>query len=317
MTSTIAKHAAQTRPRRAPVPFARKLLRCILLLLILIALSQVLLVLILLTNTRRGDVPAAAALVKKALDAGGMARVEFYAEDGLLLRGDLLGDPASRPVVVFGHGFRDRRRAGDPLAHPLLELGYAVLLFDFRGSGASHGRFSGAGAIESPDVIAALRYLEGARNVPRSRIAYVGFSMGASTALLCAGALSDLAAVVLIAPYARLEGALEARTRRFAGLALRPIFSPALSLYERLLHVDLRSIEPVRSSALLAPAPLLLLGGQEDWRSPPADLQAILQQAGQPKELRLLPGHDHLDLRALGPAVLDQVLPFLTRHLPP
>ena len=292
-----------------------RMLRLVLLLVVLSALAQLLLIFGVMTNHRRGDEPAPGALVHKALASGGMERVEFYSADGTVLRGDLMGDISSRPVVVYGHGFRDRRRSGDHLADTLLDAGYAVFLFDFRGCGASDGALTGAGSIEGPDVAAALRYLEGARRVPPERIAYVGFSMGAVAGLLSGGALSELAAVVLIAPYARLEETFEARTMRFAQSRLRPLFTPALWVFQQVLGVDVAAVNPWEHAASIAPAPLLLIGGADDWRAPTADLERILQQARQPKRLITIEQANHRDLLRLEPPVMGAVTSFLRERL--
>lgn len=305
---------ASALPRRRSV--AARLARWILLAALLVLAAQALLALTVLTNHRRGEAAPRPDLLARAVAAGGRETVEFYTEDGLCLAGEVLGDAARRPVVVFGHGYRDRRRSGDPLASDLLERGYAVFLFDFRGSGASDGYFTGAGSIEAADVRAALLYVERVRNVPARRTAYVGFSMGAAAALLAGPALKDLAAIALIAPYARLEQTFEARTLHFGGIPLRPFFDPALFLLERVLDVRIARVNPVQHAGDAAPAPLLLLGGSSDWRAPAADLEAIRAAAGRPAELILLERQDHLDLARLGRSVREPILKFLERRLP-
>ncbi|MFH0946032.1 MAG: alpha/beta fold hydrolase [Planctomycetota bacterium] len=294
-----------------------RILRLAALLLLLAGAAELLLVLSVMVNHRRGDEPAPEPLVRAALQAGGMERVEFYSSDGTLLVGDLMGDFVTRPVVVFGHGYRDRRRSGDPLAYALLEAGYAALLFDFRGSGASGGTFTGIGAIEGPDVEAALRFLEGSRGVRPGRTAYVGFSMGAAAGLMAAPALSRLAAVVLIAPYARMEETFEARTLRYAQSRLRPMFAPALWVFRQVLGVDSRNVNPYRHAGDLAPAPLLLIGAGGDWRAPQSDLDLIFKAAREPKKLIVLEPADHRILAGMGPGVQAPILDFLNERLPP
>jgi hypothetical protein len=98
--------------------------------------------------------------------------------------------------VIIGHGYRDNRRRADPFVPELLAGGYGVLAFDFRGSGASAGRFTAVGAVEERDVRAAVRYLVEQQGVPPGRIAVMGLSMGASATALAAPALRSLGAVV-------------------------------------------------------------------------------------------------------------------------
>ena len=294
-----------------------RILRLAAVLLLFVGAAELLLVFSVMLNHRRGEESAPAPLIRAALEAGGMERVEFYSSDGTLLVGDLMGDFRTRPVVVFAHGYRDRRRSGDPLAHALLDAGYAAFLFDFRGSGASGGTFTGAGAIEGPDVEAALRFLESSREVSSDRTAYVGFSMGAVAGLMAAPALSRPAAVVLIAPYARMEETFEARTLRYAQSRLRPLFTPALWVFRQVLGVDIRTVNPCLHAGLLAPAPLLLIGADDDWRAPRQDLETIFQAAQRPKEIFVLRQANHLALAKMGPAVRSPILKFLQGRLPP
>ncbi len=269
------------------------------------------------TNHLRGDVAAPESLVTEGARAGGFERVEFKTDDGLTLRADLIGDAQKRPVVLFGHGYRHRRRQGDPLARALLLRGYAVLLFDFRGSGASDGRYTGAGAIEAPDVRAAIRFLHGARGVPLERIAFVGYSMGAAAGLLAADALAALPAVVLIAPYTRLTETYEARTLRFGHLPLDPWFAPSVSILSWLLDVDVRSVRPIDAASRLARTSVLLIGAPDDWRAPVDGLREIAGCVGPTATLAVVATGGHFDLARLGDDVQALTIRFLDHHFTP
>lgn len=261
-----------------------------------------------------GHVQAGDALRAAALAAGGIESVEFRSGDGLLLRGEILGD-LRRPVVLFGHGYRGRRRQGDGLAGELLRAGCAVLLFDFRGNGESDGSLTYVGAREAEDVHAAIRYLTLARNVPAQRMAYVGVSMGAAAGLLAADHLAPLRAVALIAPYADLFAAFEARTLAYLGLPIRPWFEPARRMTTRLFGIDPARVRPIDHAALLAETPTLLIGGEADLRVPPGDLHRIADRLGPRGTIHILPGLEHDAVCRLRGEPTAQILAFLRIHL--
>jgi len=293
---------------------ARAFLRWTIFGLVVAALSQPALVLVLSTSHRRGDAPPPQRLLAQALPLGGLEQIEFATEDGIVLRGDRIG-AFDRPVVVFGHGYRMRRRQGDPLAESLLARGYSVVTFDFRGSGDSDAAFTSIGAKESADVEAAFRFLT-ARGVDPSRTAYVGFSMGAAAGLMAADTLQGLGAVVLIAPYNRLRDTFELRTQRL-GVPLSPWLTPTLRLFEWAHGVEIDAVNPIERAARIAPAPLLILGAADDWRAPPAELEKLTAAAGEATTLMVLPNGDHFDLSRFGPAIRGPIETFLEEHLPP
>jgi len=82
----------------------------------------------------------------------------------------------------------------------LVEAGWAVLRFNFRGIGASEGE-TGVGIDEIEDARAALE--EARRRWPQHPVAIGGWSFGAAVAIRLANEEQDLAACVAIAPAVR------------------------------------------------------------------------------------------------------------------
>ncbi|HEY3445467.1 MAG TPA: alpha/beta hydrolase [Myxococcales bacterium] len=292
--------------------------RKILLAAILLAapvLAEVLVAGVLCLHPRRGVGPTPPALHEAALKAGGHETLDLARPRGGTIKAELYGGLQGREVVVYGHGYRESRRRADPLAEALLREGFSVLAFDFAGSGDSSGWVTGAGAIEADDVPVVIEYLVQKRGVARSKIAYVGFSMGAAAGALSGAALKGTGAVVLIASYAELDQTVEARTRRWASLPSRPLLSPAFLLCEALLGRDVGAVRPVARIGEISPTPLLLIGSAEDWRAPPADLDALFAAAGSPKERLLFPKGDHMWLQVANAEVTGAVASFLEKAL--
>src|SRR5436305_2013193 len=89
------------------------------------------------------------------------------------------------------------RRECLPLALSFQQAGYNVLCFDFRAHGLSAGRFTSVGQHETRDVLGAVDYLRSrSAEVDPTRIAVIGFSMGAVATIKAAARCPDIAAVV-------------------------------------------------------------------------------------------------------------------------
>lgn len=126
--------------------------------------------------------------------------VMLRTEDGVRI--DAAHTPSARTDVgiVVAHGFTGswRERTARRIVHVLSGYG-GVVAFDFRGHGRSGGETT-VGDREILDVEAAVRH---ARVIGYSRIAVVGFSMGASVAVRHAGLRGGVDAVVAVSGPAR------------------------------------------------------------------------------------------------------------------
>jgi len=121
--------------------------------------------------------------------------------------------PATRPAgitVVLAHGYdANREEDGVPLlavAHALYQMGANVLMFDFRGEGHSPGSLVSIGYYEQWDLLGAVQYAHQRANTP---VVVMGYSMGASTAILTAAHTRLVSAVIADSPFANLKTYLE------------------------------------------------------------------------------------------------------------
>jgi len=112
------------------------------------------------------------------------------------------------PVVLLLHGYSNDRVWMQPLARTLAMNGYAALAIDFRGHGENRTPFARDpdGAHLFADTAAAVDWLRTAAWVDGSRLAVVGFSMGASAALRFAERDSGVDAAVMVAGGRELLG---------------------------------------------------------------------------------------------------------------
>lgn len=130
--------------------------------------------------------------------------VRFWS-DGLALAGELflpLGTDTAVPGVVLCTGIQGLKELGMPLlAQALADAGYAALIFDYRGFGASEGprgRLLPQERIR--DARAALTFLETHPMIDRTRLAILGLSFGGAHALSLAATDERVQACIAIAP---------------------------------------------------------------------------------------------------------------------
>ncbi len=140
--------------------------------------------------------------------SGGAVPMSVSHPDGSSITGWWRPPPSAvDPVVLIVHGRSANIAARAPIMRRLAADGFGVLLFDYRGYGASAGRPSERALAE--DTLTAYRWLRD-RGIAPWRIVVVGQSLGASPA---AGLASrePIGALILVSPFTDLPGALADR----------------------------------------------------------------------------------------------------------
>lgn len=138
-----------------------------------------------------------------------MKRVEFPAQDGSVLRGELhQPDGKTRsgwPLVVLLHGLVSSRVEWYDFPASLAAKGWSVLAFDFRGHGESDGPRGHQGVRRAyEDVESAVAAMDLEYGVDTRRVGLVGHSLGGALAVSMAMDLPSVHAVVAMAPVSRL-----------------------------------------------------------------------------------------------------------------
>jgi uncharacterized protein len=118
--------------------------------------------------------------------------------DNITLRGHLFA-PDNEPVVILAHEWQDDQSSWFDFAQVLVDAGYAVFTFDFRGHGETEGE-TNAGLLDE-DLRAAIAYVQ---SLGKERVYLVGASMGGTTSLVVAQE-GDVVAVVGLSPPAQFE----------------------------------------------------------------------------------------------------------------
>ena len=219
---------------------------------------------------------------------------------------------AGKACVLLLHGIRADRTRMTARAAFLKRAGYASLLIDFQAHGESPGQHITFGYRESENVKAAVGYL---RQKPECRkVAIIGTSLGGAASLL-GPVPAAVDAFILEGVYPTIEEAvsnrLVIRYGRFAPW-IAPLFLQQIPLR---LNIPLSSLRPIDAISRIH-APLLLIAGDADLRTKPAESLRLYQQANIPKQLWLIPGAAHVDLHGFAGKQYEQrILSFLSETL--
>lgn len=211
-------------------------------------------------------------------------------------------EPASgeaKGTVLYSHG-----NAGNIENHLgfidfLPHMGWRLILYDYRGYGASTGGPpSRDKTIE--DVHAALDWTLG-----RFGPAWlVGQSLGASLSIWVGGERSaDIEGVIAVAPFTSHRAI--AREALGSTLLLYPLKWP-LGFFVS------RGGDPIDRVADISPKPLLLVHGEADDLIPPWMSEELFGAAREPKRIRMIPRMGHNDgWRDSNPSFVSTILEFL------
>lgn len=236
--------------------------------------------------------------------------VEFPTPDGLTLRGWWLAHPEARRTVITLTGHHGGRSDTIGIAGGLWRRGMNVLLFDYRGRGASDPHINTLGYFETVDGLAAGEYA--LCRAPEAAVGLVGYSMGAAVAIMAAARDSRIGAVVADSPFASQRRVIR---RNFRTATRLPSFPVAL-LMEAFLPYGVERVEPIRDIACISPRAVMFIHGERDVVTDPRDSQTLYEAAGEPKEMWALPSVDHCGAYFADRATyVERVASFLEAHL--
>lgn len=267
--------------------------------------------------------------------------VNFYSE-GTRLSGDLfvpegLGADERRAGVVLCHGYTGVRNLYLPdTAAALVDVGYVVLTFDYKGWGDSDGpksRLSPYGRVI--DAQAAVTFLGAQTMVDAERIGLYGTSYGGATVVWTAAVdprVKTIVSVVGIGDGRRWMRSVR-RPDEFADLLqrseadrIRRVMTGASEFADRnaVLLPDRQSSELAAAARRgnpgavgeipleyidetlgfhpewivdkIAPRPVLFITSDDDRLVPPEESQSLFAKAGEPKKLIVLKGWGHYEV---------------------
>lgn len=197
--------------------------------------------------------------------------VKFTATDGTKLHGWFIPAPKGpadhKTTIVFSHG--NTGNIGHHLGFVvwLVEAGYNVLMYDYRGFGKSDGQVDRRGMVS--DVKAAFTYTSGRADVDAGNLVSYGHSLGGAKSVTAIGEspVKGLRAVVVDGTFASYQ----AMARIIGGQLGSSVVTDELS--------------PKDYVGKLSPVPLLVVHGTRDEVVPVSQGRQLYQAAREPKTL--------------------------------
>lgn len=203
----------------------------------------------------------------------------------------------SVPGLVLAHGFPHLNQGGRVSAKSFPELadriatemGWMVLVFNFRGAGRSGGDFSLEGW--RADLLAAAAHLREVDDVHGVWVA--GFGTGGSLAISATTVDRELRGVAAIGSPADFDDWAHHPRRllqhaRDTGIIGSPSFPPNFEDWAR----GIRSVSALGAVRSMAPRPLLLIHGSDDDVVPVHDSRVLADAHGS-ADLRIIEGGGH------------------------
>ena len=221
--------------------------------------------------------------------------------DGLNIVGQLYlpaGD-MPYPTVCVCHGIPagipDPSDRGYPLlAEQICRHGFAVLIFNFRGTGASGGNLDMLGWTR--DLKAVIDYLCALPEVDKSRLSLLGFSGGAAVSVYVAAQDKRVSSVVACACPAEFTFFTRGDNPqslidhfRSIGAIRDNDFPPSTREWLN----GFKLVKPIDYIARISPRPLLLVHGSQDETVEVSHAHRLYAQAGEPKQLVIVEGAGH------------------------
>jgi len=248
----------------------------------------------------RGGRPVDPALAASAA----AATVRLTTDDGVSLRAfRVLPRGTPRATIIVVHGlFRGGLEIETP-ANMWRDLGAAVLMLEMRNHGDSGRTTPTFGLQERRDVLAAAAYVKADPELSRHPLIVFAVSLGTVAAMRAAPEIPGLAGIVLDAPTDDMLATAHRMLGRSPrpgqrGLALvQPFRSLTIAAVEAWCGFRFEDIRPADAFApTSAEVPVLLIGGGEDARMPPATIEEVFRRLptkAEKKRLWIRPGSDH------------------------
>lgn len=231
-----------------------------------------------------------------------MVRKVALEVEGITISGELYlpTGKAPYPVVCICHGIPagipgPGNEGGYPLlAKRVCREGFAVLIFNFRGTGSSGGNLDLLGWTRDLEVV--IDYLAAVPEVAKSGLWLLGFSGGAAVSIYVAAGDKRVSGVATCACPAEFSFITEVDQSQsvvdhFRGLGtIRDKSFPQSA--EEWLN-GFRRVRPIEYVAEIAPRPLLLAHGRRDETVAVSHAHKLYAKAGEPKQIIIVEGAGH------------------------
>ena len=221
--------------------------------------------------------------------------VSIATRDGEQLRGWWLRHPSPKATILYFHGNGGNLSMWTPILAGIVQHGYEVFAFDYRGYGLSTGRPSEQGLYRDVDAVVDYFTTHASNDVPRI---YWGRSLGVVMAAYAAS-LDAPRGLVLESGFPSARSLLRDSPLMFALSLFASYRFPAAAFLQR----------------LKTRTPLLILHGDADRIVPINQGHALFEAASEPKQFVTILGGDHNDATPADPATYWRAVEGFLDHL--
>ena len=225
----------------------------------------------------------------------GAESVWFNSTDGTRLNGWFFESqlrPATATIIFF-HGNGGNISSVGWIGQRFAKHGFNVLLFDYRGYGASEGVAADEAGLYA-DGDAAVAFVANKKGVRPEQIILYGHSLGTTVAADVASR-GNFGAVVLESGFSSASS---------LGASALPWLPRWLHFLGRNRFESARKLTNVKS-------PILIAHGDPDYTIPTSEAHLLFASANEPKKLLIVPGAGHVVFSAAGEQYLSQVEQFM------
>jgi alpha-beta hydrolase superfamily lysophospholipase len=238
--------------------------------------------------------------------------ISFTTSDGVTLSGWWMPAKSHKPLgtVILSHGVFKNRGQVLSRAEFLVKAGYQVLLFDHRGEGQSGESPVSGGVLEAGDYLAAVSYLKASRHLVKPLV-FLGFSLGAISAIRAAPQCPDVDAVIADSPLPNVKAYVSRRGMGGAFAELPGFFSRCLTDYDQLTGLSLKpsdlNLEPIVRQ--FNEKPILYITGEADDLARSEEVRKLFNETqSNHRSLVYIPDAGHEQTYSSHPAVYEQAV---------
>lgn len=218
-------------------------------------------------------------------------------------------------IMIVMHGFGGNKEEMLPLVSSLANAGVECVLLDGRAHGESEGIYCTYGFEEKRDMSSLADYIK--ERKPHHPLGIWGHSLGGAIAIQALEADKRLEFGVIESTFTDLEQIIFDYTKNaLLGIGLRGLSDYALSRAGRIAEFEPEKVRPIHSVAYIE-QPVFMAHGDADANISYKYSQQLFDQLKtNDKELTLIPGGGHLDLREVGgEEYVRQYEAFIKRNL--
>jgi uncharacterized protein len=195
-------------------------------------------------------------------------------------------DDTNAPLFLYLHGNNCNISKNLDHIQRLHQLGFSVLLVDYRGFGKSVGSFQPSEIRVYEDAEEAWNYLIKVRGARPQRTFIYGHSLGGAIAIELATHHSEAAGLITESTFTRVVDM--AKLQYSGALRLLPL--------DLFVHQRFESLQKITSLKI----PLLVIHGTWDQKIPFHMSEQLYDAAPQPKKLLLVEGGEHVNSGSVG-----------------